>query len=222
MNKSPNRHCALDLFLLLDHENDQFLKYEELKEIWPVMDKFSEVDRGIIKTEEQLKEKFDSFGKFQMDGATFNEFIDSTEVNVAKLRDRFYNMSYSGCCGRTICTCCKFCNRKVRRKLVNEMIRKENEALHMYVYDEEPKYSKMQDFVALILAIVQAYSEVTHHITDILLCSSVYYTGMKEDNHAMWSYKFATVYIFMSISSVYLIAYSSMINMLLFKGVYEP
>lgn len=38
----------------------------------------------------------------------------------------------------------------------------------------------------------------------------------------MWSYKFATVYIFLCLTSVYLIAYSSMINMLLFKGVYEP
>lgn len=45
---------------------------------------------------------------------------------------------------------------------------------------------------------------------------------MKPDNKDLWSYKFATVFIFMSITSVYLIAYSSMINMLLFKGVYEP
>ena len=73
-----------------------------------------------------------------------------------------------------------------------------------------------------MLAIVQAYSEITHHVTDILLCATVYYTGMKPENHDMWSYKFAFVYIFMSVSSVYLIAYSSMINMLLFKGVYEP
>ena len=61
-----------------------------------------------------------------------------------------------------------------------------------------------------------------HHITDLLLCYTVYWTGMKPENHGLWSYKFATVYIFMSLTSVYLIAYSSMINMLLFKGVYEP
>jgi hypothetical protein len=51
------------------------------------------------------------------------------------------------------------------------------------------------------------------------LLNTVYWTGMEHPNH---SYKFATVFIFMSVSSVYLIAYSSMINMLLFKGVYEP
>lgn len=45
---------------------------------------------------------------------------------------------------------------------------------------------------------------------------------MQPHNKDLWSYKFATLFIFMSITSVYLIAYSSMINMLLFKGVYEP
>lgn len=74
--------------------------------------------------------------------------------------------------------------------------------------------------IALAIAIAGAYSEVSNHVTDILLLSSVYWKGMKHsDNH---SYKFATVYIFMCLTSVYLIAYSSMINMLLFKGVYEP
>ena len=92
----------------------------------------------------------------------------------------------------------------------------------MYVYNEEPKSTVMQDFLALILAILQAKSEFMHHITDLLLCNKVYWTGMEPNNHGMWSYKFATVYIFMSLTSVYLIAYSSMINMLLYKGVYEP
>jgi hypothetical protein len=102
------------------------------------------------------------------------------------------------------------------------MIKKEDEIIHQYVFDEEETTTRMQDLVALLLAIVQAYSEITHHVADILLCSSVYWTGMRDENHDKWSYKFATVFIFMSMTSVYLIAYSSMINMLLFKGVYEP
>ena len=80
----------------------------------------------------------------------------------------------------------------------------------------------MQDFIALGLAILSAKSEVMHHVSDVILCREVYWTGMEERNHHLWSYKFATVYIFLSLTSVYLIAYSSMINMLLFKGVYEP
>ena len=64
INKSPNRLEALDLFLLLDHENDQFLKYVEVKMIWKYIDKFDEKDKGLIKSEEDLKEIFESFGKF--------------------------------------------------------------------------------------------------------------------------------------------------------------
>ena len=110
--------------------------------------------------------------------------------------------------------------------MVIEMMKKEDDLVHQYVYDEEPKTTKMQDMIALLLAIVGAYSEITHHVTDVLLCSTVYWTGMSiqknNPEESTWSYKFATVYIFMSLTSVYLIAYSSMINMLLFKGVYEP
>ena len=90
LNKSVNRHEALDLFLLLDEENDQFLKYEELKAMWPIIENLHEVDRGPLKTEEEFKEKFDSFGKFQMDRRTFNEFVDSIEIDVRKVRDKFY------------------------------------------------------------------------------------------------------------------------------------
>lgn len=106
--------------------------------------------------------------------------------------------------------------------MVQKIIEKEDENLELMVYEKEPERSKLQDIIAVFLAISQAKTEVTHHITDFVLLYTVYWTGMKPENHHLWSYKFATVYIFMSISSVYLIAYSSMINMLLFKGVYEP
>lgn len=48
LNKSPNRLEALDLFLLLDHENDQYLKYDELKTIWKYIQKFDEKDQGAV------------------------------------------------------------------------------------------------------------------------------------------------------------------------------
>lgn len=41
LNDSVNRADALDLFLLLDWENDQFLKYDELKCMWPIMEKLN-------------------------------------------------------------------------------------------------------------------------------------------------------------------------------------
>ena len=55
LNKSQNRLEALDLFLLLDNENDQYLKYNELKVIWKYVEKFDEKDKGTILTESDLE-----------------------------------------------------------------------------------------------------------------------------------------------------------------------
>ena len=90
VNKSPNRLEALDLFLLLDNENDQFLKYVEVQMMWKYISKFEEKDKGQIKSEEDLKEIFESFGKFQMERTTFNQFADKAEFNVGKVRDKLY------------------------------------------------------------------------------------------------------------------------------------
>jgi hypothetical protein len=99
------------------------------------------------------------------------------------------------------------------------MMRKEDQALKDFIFGFPSPNQLKEDMIALVIAILGAYTEISHHVTDIVLLNTVYWTGMKHPNH---SYKFATVFIFMSVSSVYLIAYSSMINMLLFKGVYEP
>ena len=222
LNDSPNRHAALDLFLMLDEENDHYLKFDEIKVIWPVIEKLPKEDQGKISSEEDLKTNFNHFGNFQLDKTLFNKFIDRCEFNVEKVRDKFYNDTYRGCCQKLCCVCCKCCNRRLRQHQIKSAVTKEDEELRLYVYHEEPPRSKLQDFIAVVLAILQAKTEVTHHATDFILCYTVYWTGMKPQNHHLWSYKFATVFIFMSISSVYLIAYSSMINMLLFKGVYEP
>ena len=96
----------------------------------------------------------------------------------------------------------------------------EQEAL---LNDEEVKVkkkSKVNDIIGLALEMSSTFSEFSGHISDILLCYTVYYTGMAHPgNH---SYKIVTVLIFTLLTSVYLIAYSSVINMLLYKGVYEP
>lgn len=130
-----------------------------------------------------MESTFESFGKYQMDRTTFNQFVDKAGFNVAKVRDKLYSDSaYGGCCAKIFCACCRCCNRIVRKKMVQGMIKKEDELIRMYVYDEEPKTSKMQDVIALGLAILQAKSEVAHHITDVLLCSEVYWTGMRPEN----------------------------------------
>jgi len=100
------------------------------------------------------------------------------------------------------------------------MIRKEDQAVKDVIFGLPSKNQLKEDMIALVIAILGAYTEISHHVTDIVLLNTVYWTGRRHPGND--SYKFATVFIFMSVSSVYLIAYSSMINMLLFKGVYEP
>ena len=104
--------------------------------------------------------------------------------------------------------------------MIKQLMQKEDQAMKDFIFGLPSKSLLKEDMIALLIAIAGAYTEISHHITDVVLLNRVYWTGMEhQDNH---SYKFATVYIFMCLTSVYLIAYSSMINMLLFKGVYEP
>lgn len=59
-----------------------------------------------------------------MDSNTFNEFVDSIDVNVQKLRDIFYNRTYKGFCTKLFCACCKPCNRRVRKMLIQQHMKK--------------------------------------------------------------------------------------------------
>lgn len=58
--------------------------------------------------------------------------------------------------------------------------------------------------------------------TDIVLLNQIYWEGMKPENIDKDSYKIAVLVMFISICSCFLIAYSSIVNMLLYNGVYEP
>ena len=58
--------------------------------------------------------------------------------------------------------------------------------------------------------------------TDIVLLNQIYWEGMKPENQDKDSFKIAVLVIFISICSCFLIAYSSIVNMLLYNGVYEP
>lgn len=179
-NKSENRLEALDLFLLLDHENDHFLKFEEISTIYPFIEKMSKKeDKGKIHSLEDLRENFEFFEHLQIDKSTFNKFVDRCGFNVGIIRDNFYDKSYEGCCSKIFCRCCKCCNRMLRKKMVKKMMEKEDEQLRLFVYDEREKRSKLQDIIAVVLAIVQAKSEVMHHVADFILCYTVYWTGME-------------------------------------------
>lgn len=146
--------------------------------------------------------------------------MDESGINVTKVRNQLYDNHYGGCCRRVCCMPLKPCNRKLRNHNIKTIMRKEDDALKNEIFGIPPKKHLKEDMIALILALVGAYTEISHHITDVVLLWDVYWIGMA--NKDIQSYKFATVFIFMCLTSPYLIAYSSMINMLLFKGVYEP
>lgn len=206
--------------MLLDQENDQYLKLEEIEPMWPIIEGLEPSDRGRLNSKEDLIEQFKKHGQFQINQKTFNQMMDETEVNVSKVRDRLYSSKYQGCFRRLFCTCLTPCNRKTRAYMLHKMMRKEDRALKENIYGLPPLNPLREDMIALMIAIVGAYTELSNHVTDIFLLHAIYSTGRHHPDND--SYKFATVFIFMCLTSVYLIAYSSMINMLLFKGVYEP
>ena len=47
-------------------------------------------DQGKITSEDALKEEFENFGLYQIEKLKFNEFVDATNFNCAKVRDVFY------------------------------------------------------------------------------------------------------------------------------------
>ena len=74
----------------------------------------------------------------------------------------------------------------------------------------------------LVKQVMTSIVEAFDLLTDIVLLNQIYWEGMKEENQDKDSFKIACVVIFISISSCFLIAYSSIVNMLLYNGVYEP
>jgi hypothetical protein len=57
------------------------------------------------------------------------------------------------------------------------MMQKEDDNLHSFIFGEPFKSRIKEDVIALVLAIVGAYSEIAHHVADISLLYSVYWTG---------------------------------------------
>ena len=103
---------------MLDQENDQYLKLEEIEPMWPFIARLGAKHQGKLQSKEDLTEHFNKHKQFQINQRTFNEFLDETEVDVPRVRQMLYNSKYRGCCRRCFCACCKPCNRKVRSAMV--------------------------------------------------------------------------------------------------------
>ena len=84
------------------------------------------------------------------------------------------------------------------------------------------KKRRFADMFTIIKQMQASIVEGLDLFTDIVLLNQIYWEGMKPENQDKDSFKIAVLVIFISICSCFLIAYSSIVNMLLYNGVYEP
>ena len=86
---------ALDIFMLLNKNNDGYIDYSETKSLRNViMNLPDQDDRGQIKKEDDFLEIFRSFNRYNVDALTFKEILDKMRVNYAKVNDALYDEEY--------------------------------------------------------------------------------------------------------------------------------
>ena len=91
-------------------------------------------------------------------------------------------------------------------------------------------YQSINDFytagpkTVLEIALIENNSvvEALDLLTDIILANQIYWEGMKPKNKDKDSFKIVFLIIVIAIASCFLIAYSSIVSMLLYNGDYEP
>ena len=88
--------------------------------------------------------------------------------------------------------------------------------------DQKVKKRKYADMFTIVKQVQASIVEGLDLFTDIVLLNQIYWEGVKPENKDKDSFKIAVLIIFVSICSCFLIAYSSIVNMLLYNGVYEP
>ena len=118
----------LDIFMLLNTNNDGYLDYEETKQLREViMNLPEEKDRGIIKKEEDFSEIFWSYKKYNVDAFTFKDMIDKMNIDYVKVNEALYDREYHGVLNAICCRTFKCCCRMIRRKMVKAKIKEFDE-----------------------------------------------------------------------------------------------
>ena len=71
-----------DIFMLLNHNNDGYLNYNEMVEMRKlILEMPDDKDKGKIVDKEKFDEMFKSLQKYNVDILTFKKFMDAMEVN---------------------------------------------------------------------------------------------------------------------------------------------
>lgn len=137
------------------------------------------------------------------------------QVDLDKVRDGLYDYEYHGFFNRIFCQCFKCCCKRIRRKMVQGKLKELDQ-------DQKIKKKKYTDMFTITKQIQASVVEGLDLFTDVVLLNQIYWEGMKPENADKDSYKIVALIMFISICSCFLIAYSSIVNMLLYNGVYEP
>lgn len=137
------------------------------------------------------------------------------EINTKKVRQVLYDRQYHGCFNLLFCRSLKCCCRGLRNKQLKGKLKELD-------HEQRVKKRKFIDIITIIKQVQASVVEGLDLYTDIVLLNHIYWEGMKEENINNHSFKICSLIIFISISSCFLIAYSSIVNMLLYNGVYEP
>ena len=103
----------------------------------------------------------------------------------------------------------------LRRKLLSIRYREAKLSLE----DEE---GPQKDLIMAVWNLVSTYREALDHISDIVLLFLIYHYGLKPQNLYKIDYTIVFVVKLLAITSNYLIAYSSGVQLLLHKGVFDP
>ena len=217
MVSQPDFEKSLDIFLLLNRNNDGYIQFEETQRLQDVILKLpNKDDRGRVDSAETFKAIYSSLNLYNIDAIRFKELLDKLEIDITKVAGALYDQEYRGSANRILCcSCFKCCCRRIRGKMVKGKLRE-------FDKEQKDKKRKYADMFTIVKQFQASVVEGLDLFTDVVLLNSIYWEGMKPENVDKHSFKIATLVIFISICSCFLIAYSSIVNMLLYNGVYEP
>ena len=81
----PMLKYALDIFMLLNKNNDGFVGLDECKPLWDIILILpNNVDRGRVHTAQNFEEIFLKLNRYNLDVIRFKEFVDKLEINILK------------------------------------------------------------------------------------------------------------------------------------------
>lgn len=176
MMDDPNMMEALNIFMLLNDNNDGYIQYEETKDLRKVILALkNKEDKGVIDSDEKFKEIFYSLNLYNIDIQNFKYILDKMQINIKKVSEDLYEQEYHGCFNIFCCKCLKCCCKGIRHKMVQGKLKEiDNE--------QKVKKRKYTDMFTIIKQFQASIVEGFDLFTDIILLNQIYWEGMKPEN----------------------------------------